>query len=369
MSFDEGRAAWRATPVQVPLGTVDRGLLRRGDEPRHARSRAKHAKTARVPAPAIAAGLLGITATLIPSLAMAGSQQHPEVVQLSSQVLSPPAASLPPPVFAPLDRPASVSHPVPLPVATPTGARSISYGRAVPGRVLVAYQDAVDRLRLERPSCGVTWPLLAAIGFVESGHGSFGGAGVDVDGVVAPRIIGPRLDGVGDVAEVLDSDGGRLDGDARYDHAVGPMQFLPSTWARGNADGDRDGISDPQDMDDAAYAAASYLCASGSLKTQQALVRAVFRYNHSQVYVAEVLALQVFYSGDPMPTVPVRTTGPVPSTTTPPAAFSPHPAPTATATPAAPARTVPPPTATPTTTPEATQEPASPDPTSTPPSP
>ncbi len=45
-----------------------------------------------------------------------------------------------------------------------------------------------------------------------------------------------------------------------YDRAVGPMQFLPGTWGRWGSDGDRDGVSDPQDVDDAALAAARYLC-------------------------------------------------------------------------------------------------------------
>jgi len=43
-------------------------------------------------------------------------------------------------------------------------------------------------------------------------------------------------------AAILDTDGGRLDGDISYDRAVGPMQVLPGTWARFGTDGDRDGV-------------------------------------------------------------------------------------------------------------------------------
>ena len=45
------------------------------------------------------------------------------------------------------------------------------------------------------------------------------------------------------------------------DRAVGPMQFLPASWARYGADGNGDGVRDPHQLDDAALAAAAYLCA------------------------------------------------------------------------------------------------------------
>ena len=98
---------------------------------------------------------------------------------------------------------------------------------------------------------------------MESDHGRLGAADLDADGVARPPIVGVALDGSPGVAEIRDTDGGRLDGDPEHDRAVGPMQFLPATWARFGADGDGDGVRDPDDLDDAAAAAAAYLCAGG----------------------------------------------------------------------------------------------------------
>ena len=57
-------------------------------------------------------------------------------------------------------------------------------------------------------------------------------------------------------AAIADTDGGALDGDARWDHAVGPMQFIPSTWQLAGRDGNGDGTADPFNIDDAALSAA-----------------------------------------------------------------------------------------------------------------
>jgi membrane-bound lytic murein transglycosylase B len=167
----------------------------------------------------------------------------------------------------------------------------------IPVRVLDAYRAAADRLAKEQPACALPWEVLAGIGKVESGHGTYGGAAVDVNGRATPEIIGLRLDGAGPVAEIRDTDGGRYDRDLEYDRAVGPMQFIPSTWARYGADADGDGRTDPHDIDDVALAAGRYLCASGSFASPAASVRAVFAYNHSYEYVRLVLSLAAAYAG------------------------------------------------------------------------
>jgi len=68
--------------------------------------------------------------------------------------------------------------------------------------------------------------------------------------------------------------------------AVGPMQFIPSTWAAYGADGDGDGTKDINDVDDAIYGAANYLSASGAPKDWRG---AIFSYNHADWYVNMVL--------------------------------------------------------------------------------
>ena len=132
----------------------------------------------------------------------------------------------------------------------------------VPARALIAYGTAERAQWAATPDCRLSWATLAAIGRVESNHGRLR-AVLDADGVARPRIVGVPLDGSPGLAEIPDSDGGRLDGDAEFDRAVGPMQFLPTTWARFGADGDGDGVLNPDDLDDAAAAAARYLCANG----------------------------------------------------------------------------------------------------------
>ncbi|MGY2128323.1 lytic transglycosylase domain-containing protein [Blastococcus sp. SYSU DS0617] len=185
----------------------------------------------------------------------------------------------------------------------------------IPNVALNAYRVAATRMNTTRPSCGIDWSLLAAIGRVESNHGRFGGAVLNGDGTSTPEIRGPALDG-GQFAYIGDSDGGRFDHDTRYDRAVGAMQFIPTTWRSYAVDGDGNGTTDPFDIDDAALAAANYLCVAGrDLRTDSGQRRAVFAYNHSDTYVAQVLALaRAYASGIPVATLPLvgDTSSPVP---------------------------------------------------------
>jgi membrane-bound lytic murein transglycosylase B len=185
-------------------------------------------------------------------------------------------------------------------VSSPKGTRvwtvSALSDHNVPAAAKRAYRRAAAQMAGSDPGCQLPWTLLAAIGRVESDHGRYGGARLGDDGVSRPRIIGIQLDGKGPVAAIRDTDGGRLDGDKVWDRAVGPMQFIPSTWAFAARDGDGDGRKSPHDLDDAAAAAAAYLCSgSGSLLDPATQAAAIYRYNQDDYYVALVQAFEVGY--------------------------------------------------------------------------
>ena len=100
---------------------------------------------------------------------------------------------------------------------------------------------------------GLPWEVLAAIGQIESGDRA-----------------NPGVSSAG---------------------AMGPMQFLPSTWAEwGIAAFGETGPPNIMDPFDAVPSAARYLCAAGG-STAAGLPRAIFAYNHAGWYVSEVLAL------------------------------------------------------------------------------
>jgi hypothetical protein len=185
----------------------------------------------------------------------------------------------------------------------------------IPKVSLNAYRLAAARMGTALPACGIDWSLLAAIGRVESDHGQFAGSVLLADGTSTPHIIGIALDGTRS-ALIGDSDGGRLDGDVVFDHAVGPMQFIPATWVAYQADGNGDRIADPFNVYDAALAAARYLCtAGGDLRARPGQIAAVLAYNDSDQYLAQVLALAGAYArGIPVAGLPITgpTTGKLP---------------------------------------------------------
>jgi hypothetical protein len=230
-------------------------------------------------------------------------------IQQPSAVTGATAAAVPatrPPIVPSLPRlPAAYDAPATLtrvaepaaPAGPPAFALLVEGEDQVPARALEAYQRAASVIDQADPSCHLAWPLLAAIGRVESDHGRSGGSELALDGTARPPILGPPLDGRQGTARVIDTDHGTMDGDAGVDRAVGPMQFIPSTWGAVAVDADSDGRRDPQDIDDAALAAAVFLCAGHEdLSTAPGQRAAVLRYNHSPSYVQVVLATMTRYA-------------------------------------------------------------------------
>jgi hypothetical protein len=108
---------------------------------------------------------------------------------------------------------------------------------------------------------GLPWTVLAAIGQIESADGTNEG----------PSSAG----------------------------ALGPMQFLPSTWATWGIDGfGQTGTPNIMNPYDAVPSAARLLCADGAARGGAALSSAIFSYNHAEWYVREVLALARAYAAD-----------------------------------------------------------------------
>jgi peptidoglycan LD-endopeptidase LytH len=139
-------------------------------------------------------------------------------------------------------------------------AASADARTAIPADYLTLYQHA-------GASFGLDWSVLAAIGYVESGHGVN---------------LGPSSAG-----------------------ALGPMQFLRGTWVGYGVDGDGDGRRDVMDPADAIPGAAKLLRATGAPANWP---RAIFAYNHADWYVQEVLAQAERYRGA-CTSVPIGTGG------------------------------------------------------------
>ena len=161
---------------------------------------------------------------------------------------------------------------------------------------LDAYWRAAKAMVADDPSCGIPWWALAGITRSESRHGTYGGARLLANGDTDRIILGVPLDGTNNTAVITDTDGGAYDGDPVYDHAVGPMQFIPSTWTRWARDGNGDRVASPNNIYDAALAAAHYLCASGPMQTDDEMRRGFFSYNHSDSYATTVLNYAKGYS-------------------------------------------------------------------------
>ena len=128
------------------------------------------------------------------------------------------------------------------PIASPS---EIAVTEAAPPDELRRFYEEAERVY------GVPWHVLAAVNFTESRFG---------------RVLGPSSAG-----------------------ALGPMQFLPSTWEEHGEGGD---IMDPRDS---ILAAARYLKALGA---DDDLRAALFGYNRSESYVDAVLAYAAEMAAD-----------------------------------------------------------------------
>jgi membrane-bound lytic murein transglycosylase B len=198
---------------------------------------------------------------------------------------------------------ATVSAPPPTVVVNSPGALGI------PTMALSAYRNAERMMAGADPGCGISWNLLAGIGRIESMHAN--GGATDARGTAIRPIYGPSLDGTlpGNEVIVQGNGGGRV----TYARAMGPMQFLPGTWARYASDGDGDGVADPQNLYDATLAAARYLCSGGlNLRDQSQVMAAILRYNNSMPYAQNVLGWAAAYATGVIPVDLPPITGPPP---------------------------------------------------------
>ncbi|MFE4599354.1 NlpC/P60 family protein [Kitasatospora indigofera] len=177
--------------------------------------------------------------------------------------------------------------------ADPGATAPVASVGGIPARMMDAYVRAAAAMAQLDPQCkGMSWQLLAGIGKVESDHAA--GHRIDAEGVITPPIVGPVLDGSGaggNRTPVYDTDGGRWDGNTTFDAAVGPVQFLPSTFRSyaARVRPDDAGAANPNDADDETLAAALFLCAGDDLTDIEVLKTAILRYNYSSAYLDEVL--------------------------------------------------------------------------------
>ncbi len=184
---------------------------------------------------------------------------------------------------------ATISAPPPPMIVNSPGALGI------PAMALSAYRNAELKMAAAAPGCGVSWNLLAGIGRIESMHAN--GGATDARGTAIQPIYGPTLDGTlpGNEIIIQSSVGNRV----TYARAMGPMQFLPGTWARYATDGDDDGVADPQNLFDSTLAAARYLCSGGlNLRDPAQVMAALLRYNNSMPYAQNVLGWAAGYATD-----------------------------------------------------------------------
>lgn len=243
--------------------------------------------------PAPTAGLRGAAVVSVAAVrAAASGPSGPAVVALARRPIGLHIAA------------ATVSAPPP-----PTAVVNTPGPVGIPAMALSAYRNAEQMMVASQPACGISWNLLAGIGRIESMHAN--GGATDARGTAVRAIYGPALDGSlpGNEVIVQSSAGGRVS----FARAMGPMQFLPGTWARYASDGDGDGVADPQNLYDSTLAAARYLCSGGlDLRDPSQVLSAILRYNNSMSYAHNVLGWAAAYATGVVPIDLPPLTGPAP---------------------------------------------------------
>ncbi|HMJ77433.1 MAG TPA: D-alanyl-D-alanine carboxypeptidase family protein [Iamia sp.] len=176
---------------------------------------------------------------------------------------------------------------------TPPARDVPAAGPGIPPIAMDAYLRAAEGQLAQQ--CGVRWQILAGIARVESNHAA--GRTIADDGTVTPAILGPTLDGSGGTASIADTDDGALDGDQQWDRAVGPFQFIPTSWTAYGTDGNEDGRTDPSNLYDASLGAVDHLCGPDTtdLADPAQLRAALLSYNRSDDYVREVIRWITLY--------------------------------------------------------------------------
>ncbi|HVU71647.1 MAG TPA: hypothetical protein VHE83_01675, partial [Mycobacteriales bacterium] len=173
----------------------------------------------------------------------------------------------------------------------------------IPALARAAYVRAAASADAAKPSCGLTWQQLAAVGYVTSEHGSRGGRHLTAAGEAPTPLFAPLLDGHAGI-EYADSDHGALDGSSRFDRGVGPFAIVPFVWRTWGADGNGDGVRDPQQIDDAALTAADFLCvATPTVRTGAGFHAALHTYDSDLGFAQTVADVARTYAGLPARTI------------------------------------------------------------------
>ncbi|UEA32427.1 lytic murein transglycosylase [Mycobacterium avium subsp. avium] len=285
----------------------------RGADPAAATVRQRALRNTRKPifgiamiTPLVFAGAVSATG---PSLPVRMPPVHAAVTPVAA--VSPTFPDLTGPAVVAIDRGPTAFHVAEPALSAPPPAAIVNAPGAlgIPSIALAAYRNAEQKMAVAAPGCGVSWNLLAGIGRIESGHA--GGGAVDARGTAITPIYGPSLDGTlpGNEVIIQSAAGNRV----TYARAMGPMQFLPGTWARYASDGKGDGVADPQNLFDSTLAAARYLCSGGlNLRDQSQVLTAILRYNNSMPYAQNVLGWAAAYATGVVPVDLPPMTGPPP---------------------------------------------------------